>query len=344
MVVSTAHSQRWHGLKILLTGATGFIGRKLAKRLVDEGNDLYALIRSTSNTAGLPEAVEFREADLLTYEGLERVVEDIQVVIHLAAYFDFYPSDVDLLYRVNVEGTRNLMNACVGTSVERFIYCSTTEVIGPVRYPPGNEDTELRPQFDYSKSKAMAEDIVREITTDTGLSHVILRPTGVMGEGDSYTAMELVQAINNREIPILPGDGQKHIMYTHVDDVVDAFVKAVTSKTAVNETLIICPDEPLTYKELIQFLGEKLGVEPPKRRIPTSIAKIGIGLLSPIKNRRKNTFLWHAKTIQSMDEDRWYTNAKAKRLLDWAPKYSMEEGIARQIEWAWETNLLEKRV
>ncbi|MFW9932880.1 MAG: NAD-dependent epimerase/dehydratase family protein, partial [Candidatus Thorarchaeota archaeon] len=228
-------------MKVLLTGATGFIGRKLANRLVEEGHDIIAIVRSTSNTAGLPESVEFRESDLLHDDRLEKAVEGAQVVIHLAAYFDFYPSDVDLLYQVNVEGTRNLMNACVGTDVERFIYGSTTEVIGPVRYPPGNEDTELLPQFDYSKSKVMAEKAIREITRDTGLNHIILRPTGVMGEGDNYTAMELIEAINNKEVPVLPGDGEKHIMYTHVDDVIEAFVLAVKSNAALNSTLIICP-------------------------------------------------------------------------------------------------------
>lgn len=330
-------------MKILLTGATGFIGRKLANRLVEEGHEIIALVRSTSNTAGLPTSVEFKEADLLQFEAVEGVVEGVQVVIHLAAYFDFYPSDVDLLYRTNVEGTKNLMNACVGTNVERFIYGSTTEVIGPVRYPPGTEDTELLPQFDYSKSKVMAENAVREISKDTGLNYIILRPTGVMGEGDTYTAMELIAAINNREVPVLPGDGERHIMYTHVDDVVEAFVLAVTSNAALNNTLIISPDEPMKYKDLINFLGEKLGVKIPKHRVPTSVAKLGIGLLSPIKNRRKNTFLWHMQTIQSMDEDRWYSNSLAKRLLGWAPKVTMKEGIERQIEWAWENNLLEKR-
>ncbi len=330
-------------MRILLTGATGFIGRKLARHLVSDGHAVSALVRESSNTASLPDGVRFIEANLLEYSTLEPCVRDVDAVIHLAAYFDFYPSNVDLLYKVNVDGTRNLMNACVGTDVERFIYGSTTEVIGPVRYPPGNEDTELLPQFDYSKSKVMAEQTVRAITKDTGLNHIILRPTGVMGEGDTYTALELIAALNNGEIPVLPGGGEKHIMYTHVDDVVEAFTSAITSSSALNNTFIICPDEPLTYNELIAFLGEKLGVDPPKRRIPTSVAKFGIGLLSPIKNRRKTTFLWHRQTIQSMDEERWYTNKQAKKLLGWSPKISMREGIGRQIEWAWENGLIEKR-
>ncbi|MHA1807905.1 MAG: NAD-dependent epimerase/dehydratase family protein [Candidatus Thorarchaeota archaeon] len=327
-------------MRVLVTGASGFIGRRLLGRLVEEGHEVYAFVRRTSNTQNFPDGVEIREGDLLDVPSMEAAVKDMEAVLHLAAYFDFYPSDVNLLYKVNVDGTRNLMNACIGTSVERFIYCSTTETIGPVRYPPGNEDTELRPQFDYGQSKVMAEKIVREISRDTGLTHIILRPTGVTGEGDLYTGYELIKAIHDGAIPILPGSGEKHIMYTYVGDVVNGFVMALTSKSAENNTLILCPDEPMKYKDLIPFIAETLGVEPPKRRVPVSVAKLGIALMSPFKNRGRTTFLWHTKTIESMDQDRWYTNEKAKRLLGWAPELSMQEAIRRAITWYKENDYL----
>ncbi len=330
-------------MKILVTGATGFVGRKLISRILKDGDEVVALVRSTSNIEGLPKEIEIREADLLDTSTLELAVQDIDIVIHLAAYFDFYPSSVDLLYKVNIDGTKNLMSACVRTKVERFIYCSTTEVIGPVRFPPGNEDTELNPSFDYSKSKVIAEQAVREISKDTKLDHIIIRPTGIMGEGDLYTAFEAIEAVNNGTIPVLPGDGTKGIMYTHVDDVVDGFVKAITSKSALNTTIILCPDQGMTYNELFEYIAEYCGVKAPKRKIPTSLAKLGIGVLSPIKNRRKTTFLWHMKTVQSMDENRLYDNSKAKRILGWAPKITMKEGLKRAIDWYFENGFLKKR-
>jgi nucleoside-diphosphate-sugar epimerase len=330
-------------MKVLLTGATGFLGRKLAKRLIEADHEVIALVRSSSNTAGLDEKIELREGDLLDIETLESAVKDAEVVIHLAAYFDFYPSDKELLYRVNVEGSNNIMNACVGSSVRRFIYCSTTETIGPVRFPPGNEDTELSPAFDYAKSKILAERSIRKISEDTNIPHIILRPTGILGEGDMYTGYELIQAINDGAIPMLAGDGEKRIMYTHVDDVIDGFMAALESKSAVNQTIILCPDHPMTYSELITFLGNALGVKPPTRRVPTRIAKIAVSLMSPIKNRGKTTFLWHAQSIQSMDEERFYTNDRAKKLLDWKPKHTMQEGLQKAIEWYYAEGHLEKR-
>ena len=331
------------GLRILVTGATGFIGRKLVSALVASGHQITALVRETSNSSGLPTDVRFVTANLLDRRTLETAIGDNEAVIHLAAYFDFYPSDKDLLYKINIDGTVNLMNSCVGTSVKRFIYCSTAEVIGPVENPPGDEDSELRPAFDYSKSKLQAESRIREITQDTGLPHIILRPTGVMGDGDLYSGFELIEALNNGKVIAFPRDGSKHIMYTYIGDVVEAFKSAVTSDRALNETIIICPDEPMTFDDLLEFLINKLGVKGPRFRVPTILAKIGIGLLSPIKNRKKTTFLWHVATVQSLVEERWYSNSKAKELLNWRPELSIEEGLSRQIEWAYDNGHLERR-
>ena len=142
-------------MKVLVTGGTGFIGRKLVDQLITQGHDLFLLIRNTSDTSDLPEEVTLIEGDLFDFQSLKEMVLNSQaeVVVHLAAYFDFYPKDKELLYKTNVDGTRNMMNACVNTSVNRFIYCSTTEVIGPVDNPPGDEESELQPQWEYSKSK-----------------------------------------------------------------------------------------------------------------------------------------------------------------------------------------------
>jgi dihydroflavonol-4-reductase len=330
-------------MKVLVTGATGFVGRKLVPRILEEGYDVVTLVRATSNTESLSKKIEIREADLLDIKSLEAVVHDVSIVVHLAAYFDFYPSSKELLYKVNVEGTKNLMSACVGTNVERFIYCSSTEAIGPVRFPPGTEDSQLNPTFDYGDSKGLAEQAIREITRDTKLEHIILRPSGILGEGDFYTAFEAIEAINDGTIPMIPGDGEKGFMYIHIDDVVEGFIKALTSKSALNNTIILCPNQGMTWNELFAFVSEYCGVDPPKRKIPTSLAKIGIGLLSPIKNRGKTTFLWHMKTVQSMDENRIYDNSKAKRVLGWEPKITMKEGLKRAIDWYFENGFLVRR-
>jgi nucleoside-diphosphate-sugar epimerase len=330
-------------MKILVTGVTGFVGRKLVTDLIKAGHDVSGLVRRTSVVHKLPKKLRLVEGDMLDLPSLEEAVQGIEIVVHLAAYFDFYPKDKKLLYRVNVNGTQNILDVSVASSVSRFIYLSTTEVIGPVKDPPGTEETELRPQFDYSKSKIKAEELVRATTAETGLEHVILRSTGIMGEGDFYTAFETIKAVNEGQLPMLPGDGKKHIMYIHVNDVVRGIIAALDAQSAANQTVILSPDNPMTFNELFEFLGDILGVDPPRRKVPTVLAKLGVGILSPFKNRGKTTFLWHMKTVQSMDDDRWFSNEKAKTLLGWAPQLTMQEGLTRTINWYYQHNHLDNK-
>ena len=330
-------------MKVLVTGATGFLGGKTIDLILKEGHEAVALVRSTSNREGLPKNIEVREADLFDVDSLEDAVKDIDAVIHYAAYFDFYPRDEELMFKVNVEGTKNLMNACVGTQVQRFIYCSTTETMGPIRFPPGTEDTELKPDYSYGESKIQAECAIREISKDTDLGHIIIRPTGVMGEGDLYVILEIAEQLYEGKVFALPNDLSGEIMYTHVDDVVSGFVAALTPMGALNNTIILCPDEAITWEVFLDVMTERLGVKPPRLRVPKAFAKLGMMLLSPIKNRKKNSFFWHGKSVDMMYTTRVYSNEKAKRLLGWAPKVTMVDGFQRAIDWYFENGFLKKR-
>jgi len=330
-------------VKVLVTGATGFLGGKTIDLILKEGHEVVAFVRSTSNREGLPKDIEVREADLFDVASLEAAVEGVDAVIHYAAYFDFYPRDEELMFKVNVEGTKNLMNACVGTQVQRFIYCSTTETMGPIRFPPGTEDTELRPDFSYGESKILAENAIREISKDTDLAHIILRPTGVMGEGDLYVMYEVAEQLYEGKVFALPSDLSTEFMYTHADDVVAGFAAALTPMGALNNTIILCPDEAISWEEFVKIVTEHLGVKPPRLRVPKFFAKLGMILLSPFKNRKKNSFFWHGKSVDMMFATRVYSNEKAKRLLGWAPKVTMVEGFPRAIDWYFENGFLKKR-
>jgi dihydroflavonol-4-reductase len=330
-------------VKVLVTGATGFLGGRTIELLLKEGHEVVALVRSTSNIEGLPKNIEVREADLFDEASLEKAVQDVDAVIHFAAYFNFYPSDEQLMFKVNVEGTKNLMNACVGTQVQRFIYCSTTETMGHIRYPPGTEDTELRPDFAYGESKILAENAIREISKDTNLAHIIIRPTGVMGEGDLYVMLEVSQQLYEGKVFALPSDLSAEIMYTYVDDVAAGFVAALTPISALNNTFILCPDEAISWEKFVEIMTTHLGVKPPRLRVPKVFAKFGLALIAPFKNRKKMTFFWHGKSVDMITTERVYSNEKAKRLLGWAPKVTMVEGFQRAIDWYFENGFLKKR-
>jgi len=330
-------------VKVLVTGATGFLGAKTIDLIVKEGHEAIAMVRSTSNREGLPKNIKVREADLFDQESLEKAVQGVDAVIHFAAYFNFYPSDEELMFKVNVEGTKNLMNACVGTTVQRFIYCSSTETMGPIRFPPGTEDTELKPDYSYGESKVLAERAIREISKDTDLGHIIIRPTGVMGEGDLYVIYEVAEQLYKGNVFALPSDLSAEFMYTHVDDIVAGFVAALTPMSALNNTFILCPDESMSWEEFVDVMTTRLGVKPPKLRVPRIFAKFGMMLLSPFKNRKKNSFFWHGKSVDMMYTTRVYSNEKAKRILHWTPKVTMVEGFQRAVDWYFENGFLKKK-
>lgn len=330
-------------MKVLITGATGFLGRKLIPQMLLEGHEVVALVRQTSNMESLPKEIEIRVADLLDPKSLGPAVQDIDKVIHLAAYFDFYPSDEELMFKVNIDGTKNLMNACIGTNVERFVYCSSTETMGRIRFPPGTEDTELRPDFSYGESKVQAEKAIKQITSASDLPHVILRPTGIMGEGDLYIMYEVAKELYHGKVFALPRNLSTPFMYTHIDDVVSGFLAALEPKSALNQIIILCPDEAITWSEFVDIMTNQLGVKPPRLRVPSTIAKIGMGILSPFKNRKKMSFFWHTKSVDMMLSNRVYSNEKAKRLLQWTPRVTMAEGFRRAIDWYFENGYLEKR-
>ncbi|MCK5389603.1 MAG: hypothetical protein KAJ36_03895, partial [Candidatus Thorarchaeota archaeon] len=141
----------------------------------------------------------------------------------------------------------------------------------------------------------------------------------------------------------LPSNLSAQIMYTHVDDVVAGFVAALTPVSALNNTFILCPDESISWEEFVEVMTTRLGVKPPRLRVPAIFAKFGMALLSPIKNRKKNSFFWHGKSVDIMLVDRVYSNDKAKRLLGWTPKVTMVEGFQRAIDWYFENGYLKKR-
>ena len=155
---------------------------------------------------------------------------------------------------------------------------------------------------------------------------------------------EVIEQLYEGKLFALPTDLSARFMYTHVDDIVAGFVAALTPMSALNNTFILCPDEPMSWQELVEVTTTHLGVKPPRLRVPVIFAKFGMALLSPFKNRRKNSILWHVKAVDMMMAQRVYSNNKAKKLLGWTPKITMVEGIKRAIDWYFENGYLKKRL
>ncbi|EGC33595.1 hypothetical protein DICPUDRAFT_154328 [Dictyostelium purpureum] len=230
--------------------------------------------------------------------------------------------------------------------IKRFIYCSSTETMGgkkPVTGIPISEfeDRYSNPNYYYGETKRIAEDHVRRFEERFGLDTIILRPTGLFGKNDQFSMFELIQTVSYGILFFLPSFATGHCMYLHIDDFVQAIQlslvkeKLATDDTELPHTYIITPDKGLSYKEALIFLNEKLNRMKPRLRLPASICYPAVNLLGFIMYNLPNArkpFLLKTETLKRMEEDRLYSNERAKRELGFKPKYSFKQGLNVTIE------------
>jgi len=324
-------------MKILVTGASGFLGGHLVEEMSSRNYNVIGMVRETSDTSFLRSlGVELRVGDLTVPESLSRVAEKIDIVIHLAAYYTFFGKK-EMYKKVTVEGTRHLLEASLKNGVKRFIYCSSTEAIGPVEKPPAKEDSPPNPSYEYGRSKLEAEKIVREYG-EKGMEYTILRPSGIYGPRNvndvSYWFMTAF-AKNAFPTRIMVGDGRNLIQFAHVKDVVQGFLLVLEKpEISRNQTYFISEDKAYTYLEVYKILSELCNRAPPRIHVPPILAK---SLVAPVelfnRLRGKIDFTWKTSTVNDLTSNRAYSVSKAMKELGFKPKYDLKTGLKETIEW-----------
>ncbi len=330
-------------MRVLVTGASGFIGSHLVPALLDSGCTPVALVRRSSDRSWLDELkVEVRYGDLGDPGSLREAVRGVDAVIHLAAYYRFY-GEKSLYQKINVEGTKALAHAAKEAGVSHFIYCSSTEAIGPVD-GVGNEESPPHPQYQYGVSKLEAERSLYEIQGEQPWVTVI-RPSGVYGPGNvddvSYWFI-MSQARGGVLSRFIVGSGLSSIQFVHVEDVVQGFIKALKMPEASKgETFIISEDHAHTYLEVYDIICELLGKSPPIIHLPAPLAKLGI-LPVELFNRLtgRDDFMWHTATVDSVMSNRSYSVTKAVDRLGYHPRYDLRKGLGETVEWYRENGYL----
>jgi len=324
-------------VRVLVTGASGFLGSYLVEELVRGGYSVRGMIRDFKKASRLRDSgVEVVYGDLTRHDTLSQVVKGVDVIIHLAAYYTFTGSKK--LYRlVNVEGTRALAQVALKSGVKRFIYCSSTEAIGPVKNPPGDEETPPNPQFEYGVSKLLAEQVVRSLS-DSGLEYTIVRPSGIYGPGNvddvSYWFIMTV-ARGGILSKFMIGEGEYLTQFAHVRDVVQGF-RLVLEKpeVSVGQTYIISSEKPYTYKEVYEIISQILGKEPPKIKLSPRLAKFLL-TFTEIYDRIRGgeNLILRRSIVDAVTTHRAYKIDKAKKELGYKPKYDLREGLEETIKW-----------
>ncbi|WP_448190976.1 hopanoid-associated sugar epimerase [Azospirillum sp. sgz301742] len=256
-------------MTILVTGATGFVGSAVARRLLAQGRRVRALVRPSSdrcNLEGLP--LEIVEGDLLDSASLERAVEGCGGLFHVAADYRLWVPDPQAMHRANVEATRTLMLAALAAGVPRVVYTSSVATLGIL--PGGAADEETPSSLadmigPYKRSKFLAEQEVRRLVAERGLPAVIVNPSTPIGPGDvkpTPTGRMVVDAAAGR----MPAYVDTGLNIAHVDDVAEGHWLAFQRGTAGERYIL--GGEDLSLREILVLIAGMVGRRPPRVRLP----------------------------------------------------------------------------
>lgn len=256
-------------MKIFITGATGFIGSHLVRRLTAEGHDICCLVRETSDFRSLAgTSVRLVIGDVNDRAALLEGLTGCDCFFHLANLYSMWEPDPRIFYHINVEGTRLAMECALETRVKRVVYVSTVAVFGEPRLAPFDEDSIRGPvQFSqYARTKAAADKLVWEMHLSRGLPLVVIYPSIVLGAGDDKASGQYIRDIVCQRIPgTIFHDSVS--TYVAVNDVVDALVRVSVNQHAVGQKYLI-GKTMLSGREFVNLIHKISGVPLPIFRFP----------------------------------------------------------------------------
>jgi nucleoside-diphosphate-sugar epimerase len=325
----------------LVTGATGFIGGHLAERLVHDGYRVRCLVRSTSDTSLLDRLdVELAVGDLTSAPSLARAAEGCRYVVHCGALVSDWATRQEIA-TVNAEGTRNLLEASVGASVQRFVHFSSTDVYG---YPGGAavDETYAATRFRnwYAQTKLAAEDEVRRVRAEhpPALDVVILRPATVYGPRSTDVVGEIARALRGGHM-VLIDRGRTTAGLCYIDNLMDATVLALRHEAARGQAFNVSDGLGITWKGFIDDLANGLGCPPARWSLPYWLANaIGFSLEHGYRLLRRTTRLTappllSRQAVHVMGNDQNFSNRKARELLGWEPRIDYATGLEATLAW-----------
>ncbi|MEF2978179.1 NAD-dependent epimerase/dehydratase family protein [Subtercola sp. YIM 133946] len=319
-------------MTVLVTGASGMLGRSVAVETLARGNAVRTFQRGAADVPGAEDA----RGSLTDPASVRAAVEGVEAVIHLAAKVSMAgrPDEFDA---VNVEGTRTLLAAAREAGVRRFVMVSSPSVahaglsvVGDDALPADPE----RARGEYARSKAEAE-LLALAEDAPGFAVVAVRPHIVWGPGDTQLIERIVERSRRGRLPLL-GGGRALIDTTYIDNAATAIVAALERTEAVHgRSYVITNGEPRTVAELLAKICAAAGVPGPRFSVPAPLAREAGGLIESVWNLRPHDdeppmtrFL-----AEQLSTSHWYDQRRTRAELDWQPAVSLDAGLERLRQW-----------
>ena len=319
-------------MRILVTGATGFIGQHVVTALLHQGYKVRALGRNTARCAALSAAgADVVRADLREREAVINACADCDAVLHIGAYSAPWGQRDDFV-AINVGGTASVIAGCRIQRVPRLVYVSSPSVIFTGRdHVLLTEDAPYPRHFAsvYSQTKKWGEDLVREAQAD-GLETVILRPKAVFGPGDTSLLPRLIAAAQASRLPQI-GDGTNQVDLTYVENVVHGSLLALHAKKAVGGVYTITNNEHPRLWDVITYVLAQLGLPNQLRAVPLPVAQIAAGLMELRAAVTGQEPLLTRYSVAILARTQTYDISAAQRDLEYQPSVSLAIGIERTL-------------
>jgi len=329
-------------VKVLVTGPDGLLGSNLIRELLNRGYSVTAMMENDKKSLTIENLpIQRIVANLLNTQDILNATVGVDIVIHCAASTSMFPARSEIINKVNIGGTQNIVDACKKNKVKRFIYVGTANSFGSGNlHNLGTEKNLYSSEhygLDYMDSKYKAQLIVLENAKNGSLNAIVVNPTFMIGPLDSRPSSgEMVLSVYKRKIPGYTLGGKNFIA---VKDVAVAITNAITN--ARNGECYILGNENLTYKQAFEKIAKTIGVNPPRLKFPTkavlAFGKINSFLATTFKYTTKMPY---ELTLLS-SEIHYYSSAKARKELG-LPQTPIVVAIKECFEWFLENGYLKK--
>jgi nucleoside-diphosphate-sugar epimerase len=324
----------------LITGATGLLGSHLAEQLVAGKERVRALVRPTSDTRFLQTlGVELVTGDLTDPASLRQAMAGASVVYHAAAKVGDWGTKEEFR-RYTIDGTRNVLDACVACGVRRLVHISSTSAYG---HPEPSDDPidETRPlgtKFwvwdDYTRAKIAAERLVWDAVAKHGLAVTVIRPSWIYGPHDRLSIFRIAGSLRRGRVRII-GTGTNRMNTVYAGNVAAAAILAARQPHAAGQAYNVTNDGVVTQREYFNTYADALDLPRPTKHLPYRVAYAAATCLEAVfrllRVRRPPFITRYATWL--IGRQTFYSTAKAERELGWRPLVSFPEGVARTVAW-----------
>ena len=280
-------------MKIFITGGTGFIGKYTVGLLSGTNHQMKVLIRKTSNKSSLNKPnITIVEGDLLNRQSLLKGMRDCDSVIDIAGLYSFWEKDKSVFGKINIEGTRNVMECALESGIKKVVHVSTAGIFGKPEEIPFNEESKPGPirYSEYFKTKYEGDNFAWELFEKKGLPLVVIYPVCVLGAGDTKASGRYIRDMITRK---LPGTvfSRRTFTFVCVKDVARAIVNALEKENNIGEKYLV-GNYRSTWKEVNKLISEVSGVPLPKIEFPEWLTMMNAYMLTGLANLIKKPPLW----------------------------------------------------